>query len=43
LNAARKLYEAADFRLCEEHEVAQWGQTIKEQKFELTLVGGLLS
>ena len=39
LDAARRLYEAVDFRLCEEHEVAQWGQTIKEQKFELTLAG----
>ena len=39
LDAARRLYEAADFHLCEEHEVAQWGQTIKEQKFELTLAG----
>jgi len=40
LTKARGLYEAVDFRLCEEHEVAQWGQTIKEQKFELTLAGG---
>jgi GNAT superfamily N-acetyltransferase len=40
LTKARKLYEAVDFRLGEEHEVAQWGQTIREQKFELTLVGG---
>ena len=39
LTKARGLYEAVDFRLCEEHEVAQWGQTIKEQKFELTLAG----
>ena len=37
LTKARRLYEAADFRLCEEHQVAQWGQTIKEQKFELKL------
>ena len=40
LTKARRLYEAVDFRLCEEHEVTQWGQTIKEQKFELTLAGG---
>jgi GNAT superfamily N-acetyltransferase len=39
LTKARRLYEAADFRLSEEHEIAQWGQTIKEQKFELTLAG----
>jgi GNAT superfamily N-acetyltransferase len=39
LTMARRLYEAADFHLCEEHDVAQWGQTIKEQKFELTLAG----
>ena len=38
LTKARRLYEAEDFRLCEEHEVAQWGQTIKEQKFELELL-----
>ena len=37
LTKARRLYEAADFRLCEENEIAQWGQTIKEQKFELEL------
>jgi GNAT superfamily N-acetyltransferase len=37
LTKARRLYEAAEFRLIEEHEIVQWGQTIKEQKFELTL------
>ena len=37
LNAARRLYERHDFRLCETHEVDQWGQRIKEQKFELIL------
>jgi GNAT superfamily N-acetyltransferase len=37
LDAARTLYERAGFILTEEHEVAQWGQTIKEQKFELAL------
>jgi GNAT superfamily N-acetyltransferase len=37
LDGARRLYEAVNFRLCEESEAAQWGQTIKEQKFELEL------
>lgn len=37
LNNARKLYEAVDFHLSEENEENQWGQTIKEQKFELEL------
>jgi GNAT superfamily N-acetyltransferase len=37
LNSARKLYEALDFRLRGEDEVDQWGQKIKEQKFELSL------
>ena len=37
LNSARKLYEAVDFHLSEENEENQWGQTIKEQKFELEL------
>jgi len=37
LTKARNLYEAANFQLCEEHEIAQWGQTIREQKFELQL------
>ena len=37
LTRAGRLYEAVDFRLCEENELAQWGQTIKEQKFELEL------
>ena len=39
LEAARRLYEAADFQLCEESEVAQWGQHITEQKYELRLPG----
>ena len=39
LNNARKLYEAVGFHLREENELPQWGQTIKEQKFELTLAG----
>ena len=37
LDAARRLYERQNFRLCETHEVHQWGQYIREQKFELTL------
>jgi GNAT superfamily N-acetyltransferase len=39
LTKARRLYEAANFQLCDEHEIAQWGQIIKEQKFELELPG----
>jgi GNAT superfamily N-acetyltransferase len=39
LTKARKLYEAVNFRLCEENEAVQWGQTIREQKFELELPG----
>jgi hypothetical protein len=37
LENARRLYEAVDFRLCEENQVSQWGQTIREQKYELFL------
>jgi GNAT superfamily N-acetyltransferase len=37
LDAARRLYERHNFRLCETHEVDQWGQRIKEQKYELLL------
>lgn len=37
LNAARRLYETSGFSLCEKHDVAQWGQLICEQKFELNL------
>ncbi len=37
LDTARFLYEQQNFRLCEEHHVDQWGQHIKEQKFELVL------
>ena len=37
LNAARRLYETNGFSLCEEHAVAQWGQLIREQKFEMNL------
>ncbi len=35
LESARKLYESAKFRLCEESDVFQWGQNIKEQRYEL--------
>ena len=37
LEAARRLYERQNFQLSETHEVEQWGQVIKEQKFELIL------
>lgn len=37
LTAARRLYEKCGFGLCEEHDVAQWGRRIREQKFELNL------
>jgi len=37
LDAARRLYERHHFRLCETNEVDQWGQHIREQKFELIL------
>ena len=37
LDTARYLYEKLDFKLCEEHELDQWGQPISEQKFELNL------
>ena len=40
LDAARALYEREGFRLCEEHAVDQWGQTITEQKFQLDLPCG---
>jgi GNAT superfamily N-acetyltransferase len=38
LTKAKRLYEAVNFRLCEENVETQWGQTIKEQKFELELL-----
>ena len=37
LDPARRLYEREGFELAEENEVEQWGATIIEQKFELTL------
>jgi GNAT superfamily N-acetyltransferase len=38
LTAARRIYEGCGFGLCEEHDVAQWGQRIREQKFVLNLI-----
>ncbi len=37
LDEARSLYEREGFRLSREHDVYQWGQDIKEQKFQLDL------
>lgn len=37
LAAARRLYERCGFSLCTEHDAAQWGQRIREQKFEMNL------
>jgi GNAT superfamily N-acetyltransferase len=37
LDEARSLYEREGFQLSEEHAVYQWGQNIREQKFELDL------
>ncbi len=37
LDAARRLYDRQNFRLSETHNVDQWGQHIKEHKFELVL------
>jgi N-acetylglutamate synthase-like GNAT family acetyltransferase len=37
LDPARSVYEQAGFLLTEEHDVEQWGQRIREQKFELVL------
>jgi GNAT superfamily N-acetyltransferase len=37
LEDARRLYEAENFRLREESQVDQWGQIIREQKYELDL------
>ena len=37
LDEARFLYEREGFQLSEEHSVYQWGQNIREQKFELDL------
>lgn len=40
LKAARHLYEISGFSLCEEHTVTQWGQPLREQKFEFNLRQG---
>jgi GNAT superfamily N-acetyltransferase len=37
LDEARRLYEKQGFVLTEESSIDKWGQTIKEQKFELHL------
>ena len=37
LDEARSLYEREGFRFFQEHDVHQWGQDIKEQKFLLDL------
>ena len=37
LQAARGLYEAHGFTLCEEREGDHWGRTMREQTFELVL------
>jgi GNAT superfamily N-acetyltransferase len=37
LEDARRLYEAENFRLSEENQVDQWGQIIREQRYELDL------
>lgn len=37
LDRARKLYERSGFTLSREKVVSQWGQLIKEQRFDLTL------
>ena len=37
LDAARRLYEQAGFRLAEERRGAQWGVEVTEQRFELRL------
>jgi GNAT superfamily N-acetyltransferase len=37
LDAARHLYEKRGFRLCEQREGNQWGKTVTEQMFELSL------
>ncbi len=40
LDAARRLYELAGFRLAEERRGAQWGIEVTEQQFELRLTDG---
>lgn len=38
LESARLLYERAGFQLREEHDVNQWGRSITEQMFDISLV-----
>jgi len=40
LDAARRLYEHAGFRLAEERRGAQWGREVTEQRFELCPIDG---
>ena len=40
LDAARRLYEQAGFRLAEERRGAQWGVEVTEQRFELLIPDG---
>jgi GNAT superfamily N-acetyltransferase len=40
LDAARRLYEQAGFRLALERRGAQWGREVTEQQFELQLADG---
>jgi GNAT superfamily N-acetyltransferase len=40
LDAARRLYEQAGFRLAEERRGAQWGREVTEQRFELRPTDG---
>jgi GNAT superfamily N-acetyltransferase len=42
LDAARRLYELAGFRLVEERRGRQWGVEVTEQRFELALPGDAL-
>jgi GNAT superfamily N-acetyltransferase len=37
LDAARRLYENAGFKLSEEQEANTWGRTMREQRFDLEL------
>jgi GNAT superfamily N-acetyltransferase len=39
LDAARRLYERAGFRIVEERRGTQWGAEVLEQRFELQLAG----
>lgn len=40
LDAARRLYEAAGFRLAEERAGSQWGREVLEQRFVRAMAGG---